>query len=676
MSATERPLVAPDDGPVDDPARPDAAPGAGGRGGLPTWIPVPMVAGGGYILLSLALWWHIWTADPASTTTCGCGDSSLFQWFLAWPAYAISHGLNPWFSTAQFYPHGINLVSNTAVEGVGIVLAPVTWLFGPIMTFNVASGAAPALSAFTMFVLLRRWGAWAPAAFFGGLLYGFSPFFLFNLTNGTLMLSMAPIPPLLVLCLDELLARQRRGPVLTGGLLGVLVAVQFFISTEVLILVGIAAAIGVVLVILYAAFHRDVRVRRTRYAVIGLASAGVTAAVLLAYPTWFALAGPAHLSGPIWGPTSAISYEGTRLHDYFLPGASFGQGLASARTYGGYQALTRSGQYVGIGLVIVLVAGLVVWRRDLRLWLFAIVGVLSVPLSMTLSVHGTWTLWSIFVRLPLMDDVLPGRFVLVTYLCAAVMLGLVLDHLRTGVGRCTEARTSASDGVRLLGTGWRRAGSWAAIGAALVAIVPIFAYYVDGLPFTTQPVVVPAWFRTVAPHLDSRQVVLAFPVPFALRQSALTWQAVEGMSFSQVGGGGPESILTRAGTEADGQAYIGDVSLMSKAGSITEEGVASSRQALDGWGVTIIVIPDTGRLPTYEQLHSVRSSVMLMTAATGSLPFRQADAWVRTDVESSPPSRLLSAASYAGCNRGPQEGSIASIQRSAACVLAAPLLPR
>ena len=100
MTATERPVAAPDAGPVDDLAPPDL----GGRWGLPNWIPVPVAAGATYILLSLGVWWHVWTDHPATTTTCGCSDSSLFQWFLAWPAYAISHGLDPWYSIAHVLP--------------------------------------------------------------------------------------------------------------------------------------------------------------------------------------------------------------------------------------------------------------------------------------------------------------------------------------------------------------------------------------------------------------------------------------------------------------------------------------------------------------------------------------------------------------------------------------------
>ena len=61
-----------------------------------------------------------------------------------------------------------------------------------------------------------------PAAFIGGLFYGFSPFVLTNLTSSHIDLTLVAIPPLVIICLEELLIRQRRNPVTTGVVLGVL----------------------------------------------------------------------------------------------------------------------------------------------------------------------------------------------------------------------------------------------------------------------------------------------------------------------------------------------------------------------------------------------------------------------------------------------------------------------
>jgi hypothetical protein len=181
-------------------------------------------------------------------------------------------------------------------------------------------------------------------------------------------------------------------------------------------------------------------------------------------------------------------------------------------------------------------------------------------------------------------------------------------------------------------------------------------------------VLLPTWFRTVAPHLVGHQVVLVFPVPFALRQSSMTWQAVDGMSFAMVGGGGPGSIASRAGKEVAGQTYIANLSVSESPQSVTPDEVTAVRQALDGWGVTSVVVPDTRHLPPYEQLDEVRTTVLLMTASIGRPPARSADAWVWTGVDRAGPHVDATAARLAACGAGPADGSVTSIQATASCI--------
>ena len=621
-----------------------------------------LLAGGlGYLTLSVALWWNVWSSHPTSVTTCGCGDTSLFTWFLEWPAYALSHGINPLYSTYLFHPGGVNLLSNTAEVGLGIALAPVTWLFGPIATLNVALTLSPALSAFTMYVLLRRWVSWAPAAFVGGFLYGFSPFVVISLTDAHLMLGMAAMPPLFVLCLDELLRRQRWRWWVTGLVIGVVGLVQFLVGTEVFVIMLIAAVLGTALVVLAGVFRWDVLVARARYGLRGALAAAVSSAVLLAYPAWFALAGPAHLSGAVWGSGAKLSYGGNNLRLFVHQMAPSADATALTHRYGGYQAPTLSGQYLGIGLLAVLVVGLLVWHRDLKLWLFAAVGTASAFLSLGLGFHG-WTLWRLVVDFPLMGNVIPSRFGVVVYLCAAVMLGLVVDH---------AFRTVAGRGPIRPG---RVALAWCTgLVVAAVALVPIATYFADGLPLTVEPVQPPEWFRTVAPGLAPGQVLLVFP--FAFRQSNMTWQAVDRMRYDMVGGGGPNSLLSRAGKERVGDRYLAYLSFAGGSQEIVPGEVASVRSALDGWGVTGIVLPDPKGLAEYARTAAVRSIVVLTTAATGQIPSYRARAWVWSGVDRAGPALNPTAAQLASCSEGTADGSVASIQASAACILTPPGAP-
>ncbi len=642
-----------------------------------------LVAGFGYLALSVFIWSNVWTSHPTSTTTCGCGDPSQFIWFIKWPAYAIPHGLDPFFSTLVHYPAGVNMLAFVSVFAIGVPLAPVTWIFGPVASLNVAVTLAPALSALAMFVLLRRWVTWTPAAFLGGLFYGFSPFVVVSLTNADLNLGMVLVPPLVVLCLDELLVRQRRPPVVVGLALGLLVTVQFFIATEVLAITVIMGCFGVALLVVFAAWrHRDALRARTRHAVVGLGAGVVTSVVLLAVPTWIALAGPAHFTGPIWpyGKYDVLRNRSTSLGYFVHPWpASFTHLLTiQAHTYvGGNQGPVLSFQYFGYGVIVVLIGGLVAWRRDLRLWLFAAIAVVSAMVSLGVG-------RSLADKLPEVENLVPYRFVLVTYLAVAVMLGLILEHVHRTVNRSgRQARKrSAEDRVRAAPWWRRRAGAAVALVVAAVAIVPPAVYLAPGLPITTQPVDLPTWFQTVAPHLRGHQVLLVLPAPFLAADNAMTWQAVSGMHFSMVGTSGPAGILQRVVKEQAGAAILSDVSEPAGAPeansaletiqghhTIQPEYILELRQALEEWGVTMVVLPDQPDLPAYDQMPSVTFAGALVSAATGQPPRHQADAWVWTGVAHAPPPVVSSSAHFSTCIKGVAPRGAAAVVAATDCVL-------
>ena len=599
-----------------------------------------LLASLGYLALSLFLWWHVWNSHPTSVTTCGCGDPALFTSFIEWPAYAIRHGLNPFYSTVIHYPVGVNMLANTSVLAIGVILAPITWLFGPVATLNVASTLAPVLSGLAMFVLLRRWVNWNPAAFVGGLLYGFSPFMVIALSWAHLMLAMAVVPPLILICLDELLIRQRRRPLLTGVILGLLVTLQFFVGSEILLIVALFGAMGLLLVVIYGGWHDPATLRhRARFALAGLASGALTALILLAYPVWFAVAGPAHFNGPVWptsGGSNGVATSATTLQHYVLTAPPQVGSARQDHLTGGYQGPILDDQYFGVGLLIVLVGGVAIWRRDRRLWLFGVIGVISVVLSQG-SGTGVWLPWRLVAGLPLFEDVYPYRLVFITYLAVAIMLGLIVDHTYQAVRQRTgqPRRGTGESGRTSLVS---RAPTWSAAAAgiivAAVALVPPAIYLAQTVPLTTRSVDVPTWFATVGSRLGGHQVLLVFPARSGTatdNDTPMTWQAVDGMRWALVGTGGPSGVPQRAGRERPGDVVIGGISAPIGTNDRLQPGdITAVRLALDQWGVTMVVIPNQAGLPAYDQISSVTLAAGMVTAATGIQPTYQDGAWVWT----------------------------------------------
>jgi hypothetical protein len=629
-----------------------------------------LVAGLLYLALSLVVFWHVWTAHPTNTTLCGCDDQSLFTWFIAWPAHAILHGQNPFHSTALFYPGGTNLLSNTSELAIGVLLAPVTWLFGPIATLNVALVLTPVASALAMCILLRRWVSWLPAAFIGGLAYGFAPFLLLNLTNSWFMVSLGVVPPLIVLCFDELLFRQNRRPVRVGIGLGLLVAVQFFIGTELLLIMAVCAAIGLALVVAYAALRRPDTLRaRAHHAAVGLGAGALSASLLLAYPLWFTLSGPSHLSGAIW-PSFPLYEAGISLRRIFLPTPAqvfgFG-GYDWNHLYGGYRGPILSPQYFGIGIVVVLIAGFLAFRRDRKMWLFGIMALVSFALSVG-TTKGAFLPWQLLVHLPQFENILPPRFLDVTWLCVGILVALIVDHTFAAVDEWQRSRdrTPVSDG----GTPGRTR-RWLAPSAALlvaaVALVQPATYVAQTVPFTTESVVLPTWFRTVAPHLDERQVLLIVPFPSSIRVSAATWQAVDAMTFSMVGGPGPAEVPSREGAERPGASVISDLSVHASIPSAAAVGAV--RDSLREWGVTMVVVPDQPGLPLYDRIPSVTLAAALMTAAVGEKPVHQDGAWVWSGVGHLVASPHTAPSDVAACVHGLSNRGTAAVEAATSCVL-------
>ena len=389
-----------------------------------------VAAGVLYLALGFLLWVHAWAEGATTHTLCGCGDPALFLWFFQWPATALAHGQNPFFSSALFHPTGINLLAQTSVTGLSLPLVPVTWIWGPVASLNVASTITPALTAFTAFVVIRRWVPWTPAAFVGGLLYGFSPFVLSSLEFAHLMTAALMLLPLILAVLDEILVRQRHGALGAGILLALLLFGQFFLSSELLAIVAVVSVVCVFALVAAALVTNPGAVRaRLPHAATGLAIGLGLGLVLLAWPVWFALKGPASLSGLVWPNVGVIGG--------FIPSSFVTTGYPPTSNVflklGGYEgAPLASAAYLGWSFLAVMLAGVVAFWRDRRLWFFGFALVVCGAFSLG-ERHGQWEPAWIFTRIPVVDNVIEQRFMAVGFLAAAVILAVVLERVHRAV---------------------------------------------------------------------------------------------------------------------------------------------------------------------------------------------------------------------------------------------------
>lgn len=458
-----------------------------------------------YAAVSLAFFGLPVVRDPAHVYI-GRGDATLIIWFLAWWPYALLHRLNPLVTHLVWAPAGVSLGWTTAVPGLGLVAAPVTLTAGPVVAYNVLCLLAPALAAWTAYLLCRRITGRFWPALVGGYVFGFSTYELGHLP-GNLNLTMTALVPLAVLLVvrrvEGTLGPGRFTLLLTLALLG-----QLLISAEVFATMSVFAAMTLAAGVLVG----PAKMRRR------LLSAG--ALVLVAY-AMTAVAG-----GPYLG--AMLAHDIPRAG--FFPSESYSSDLANfvfptpITWLGGPQAVGITRRFLGstpleevayIGLPLLAVFcwfSLTRWREPAGRVLVSSTGLLLVAtLGPTLHVAGASTIdlpWRFVQRLPLINTALPARFMLYVFLALAVVTAIWLS--------------AGGAGARI---------RWALAAMAIASLLPNLTSANWRTAIDT-----PAFFEAglYRRHLTPGENVLI--VPYGSTGNSMLWQAETRMYFRMAGG--------------------------------------------------------------------------------------------------------------------------------------------
>jgi hypothetical protein len=346
-------------------------------------------------------------------------DPDIFVWNFAWWPHALLHGQNPIVTHAVWAPDGINLAWVTSVPGLALAFLPLTLLFGPAVGYNVAAILMPALAAWTAFLLCRHLtrSFWPSVA--GGYLFGFSSYMLGQLL-GHMHMSSVFLVPLVAL----VVVRFVEGGLDARGLawrLGLLLAAQFTLSTEIIFTVSFALAVAAALAYAVVPAARA----RLRALPAPLAAAYGLMAVLVSPLLYYALTD--FETGTVNSPKPYSADVANLVLPTRLVG--LGNGIASgvAESFPGNDA--ERGAYLGLPTLIVI--GWFLWRRRRtasgRLLGLALAVGLAIELGTSLWVGGNRIVtlpWELVARLPLFNNVLPVRFSLFVSLAAAVVVAL------------------------------------------------------------------------------------------------------------------------------------------------------------------------------------------------------------------------------------------------------------
>ncbi len=408
------------------------------------------------------------------------------------------------------------------IPTAAIVMAPVTALAGPVVSYNLLSLASVTLSALTAYLLCRRLVGREFPAIMGGYLFGFSSYNFGQLT-GHLNLTLIFLIPVMVH-----VALKRMDQELSVRAYVVLVALllilQAGLSTELL-----AVSVGLGAVAVTSAFFLTQRSQRARIGrlILETAGAGVLAAVVASPFLYYAL-----FSGGF--PEGATGYWDVYAMDLLNPF------FPTIGTWLGHQEfLSLSTTYVGGGvtgddgyLSTPLMIAFLIWafgveRRHILTKLVLIIATLSFIASLGAHLHiaGLQTVALPFYWLqhwPILNDLLPSRIAVFTSLAVAIGIAAWLARPTGHV-----------------------AGRWLLATLAVIMLFPNTAQSLYGAPLND-----PRFFSTAEyqRYLSRGETVLI--LPYAADDVSTLWQAETDFYFYMPEGYVGQVTPSPFGTEA------------------------------------------------------------------------------------------------------------------------------
>jgi hypothetical protein len=487
------------------------------------------------VLAALRLRWPVWVATNRRQVTlallgyavvdiayfgvpvvsrfsqvCACragADPTAYMWFLAWWPHALLHGINPFFTHALFAPGQVNLGAVDLIPGAAIVLAPITLLFGPLVSYNVLALAAPLLAGFFAFLLCRYVSRSFFAGLVGGYIFGFSPYMLGHMQGHLDLLLTFPIPAAVHLTLRLIDGRIGRRPFV--ALMALLLAFLFLSQPELTLTFVIVGAAAFAVALLLVPESRP----RIAAAIAPVLIAGAVAVLVTSVFIYHALSGEVSngfFAG--FGDTYVADALG------FVTPTSvvrLGRSWFSVVTAGFSGGTPEDGVYIGVILALVIGRyALTRWGKPatrVMLTMLALVVVLMLGSHLHIDGHPTLPLpWHWLQRLPLMSKVAPVRMAVYMFLIVALIMAMWLGQPREG---------------RLGGAKW-------VIGAlAIATLVPNIS---SGL-WHARPMN-PALFTSDRYRSVLRPGETVLALPFATWGSSMLWQAETGFRFQMADG--------------------------------------------------------------------------------------------------------------------------------------------
>lgn len=348
------------------------------------------------------------------------GDAQLEIWAFAWWPHAILNGQNPFYTHAIWAPSGVELAWPTMAPGLALAFAPLTYLLGPVGSFDVAAVLMPALSAWTAFLLCKHVAKSFWPSLAGGYIFGFSAYELGSLQH--IQLTGVFVVPLVALVVLRYLEDRLTGRSFALQL-GVLFALELTISTE----ISFTLALGLLGSLMLAYVLVPTARARLRSLPVLLAGAYGVGAVLASPLVYYLLS---NFHGHPFNPVSPTQWSADLLNA-IVPSDLLAVGTGRLHSLSSHFTGSRweQGAYYGLPAVVILVwFGMRRWRTEAGRFLLAAIAVgIFFSFGAWLHVDGRQVVtlpWEHIAYLPLFVNVLTVRFAMYVTLGVGVVVAL------------------------------------------------------------------------------------------------------------------------------------------------------------------------------------------------------------------------------------------------------------
>jgi len=379
---------------------------------------------------------------------------------------------------------------------------PITAAFGALFSYNVLLILAPALAAWGAYLVCRRLtGAFWPSLV-GGYLYGFSTYLVAQMHAHLNLVLVFPVPILVYLVLRRLdgsLGRVAFVSLLATTLIGLfLISTEVFASTA---LFGTMALLGAIAL-------GPARLRRHLIDTVALVAVSSLVAAVVLFP----YLSPALRNAPA-KTIRPPEHASVDLLSFLIPRTTtLIGGDAFPSITGRFTTLiTEDGAYLGVPLILALVASVIARRRFRGAWLLAGFIAVAALLSLgpVLHVDGQRSLWlpaSLLGKVPLLKQATPQRFTMFMWLGVAIAIAAWLSV----PGRLAVAK-------------------WGLVALSAVLLLPS----VHSPPYHPERYVPPFFAEGIyRQYLQPGEIVLIVSPD----RSELYWQAESGFSFRLAAG--------------------------------------------------------------------------------------------------------------------------------------------